>query len=167
MWMQELYGTRWRMIHVESLAPVYKSIIKFVGSVNVITDVVYYLQWIQESNTPCQQSVQVCWFPLGPQNNWLITQLINRTVNGTKLPQISVTMEYEIQDCNMTLSCQRTFNAHIYETSIENADAAKNISNYQQVRKISLVKITSKKEKCDYCFYTQHGSFIFLSCHSR
>ena len=87
------------------------------------------MQWIQNSLTPCQQTVQVCGFSVGPQDNWLITQLINRTVNGTRLPQVSVMIELELRDCDVTLNCQRIFNTHIYEISTGNVIAARNISN--------------------------------------
>jgi hypothetical protein len=95
------------------------------------------LQWIQQSNTPCQQSVQVCGFRAGLQDNRLITQLINRTVNGIRLLQVSVTIEFELRNCDVTLNCQRTFNTHIYETSTENGTAARDINNYRQVRRVS------------------------------
>ena len=94
-------------------------------------------QWTQQSNTPCQQSVQVCGFSAGPQDNWLITQLINRTVNGTRLPQISVMIEFELRGCDVTLNCQRTFNTHVFETSSENATRARNTTNYRQVKRVS------------------------------
>ena len=97
------------------------------------------MQWIQQSNTPCQQSVQVCGFGEGPQDNWLITQLINRTVSpyGIRVSQVNVTIEFEFRNCDITLNCQRTFNTHIYETSTENGTAARNISNYRQVQRVS------------------------------
>ena len=123
----------------------------------------YYLQWVQESNTQCQQSVQVCDFFNGLQDNWLITQLINRTVNGTRLPQVSVTIELEQQGCTTELSCQQSFNAHVYETSSENDAAARNINNYRQVQRITPVKTTSEKENITitFTFNTGHSSFYF------
>ena len=96
-----------------------------------------HIQWIQQSNTPCRQSVQVCGFSAGKQDNWLITQLINRTVNGVKLPQVSVMVEFEQCDCDVTLSCQQTFNAYKYETSSVDTVGARNINNYQHVATIS------------------------------
>ena len=106
-------------------------------NIKVKACVFYTIQWIQQSNTPCQHSVHVCGFPAGPQNNWLITQLINRTVNGTRLPQVSVMIVFEIRDCVIASNCQQLFNTHIYETSTENSAAARNISNYRQVRRVS------------------------------
>ena len=91
------------------------------------------IQWVQNSNTPCQQFVQVCGFSAGPQSNWLITQLINRTVNGTRLSQVSVLIEFELQGCDATLNCQRAFNTHIYETSSEDSIERRNLANYRQL----------------------------------
>ena len=96
------------------------------------------MQWTQNVDFPCQQPVVTCGYSAGPQNNWLITQLINRTVNGTRLPQVNVMIEFELFDCNTTLSCQRTFNTHIYETSSVDSAGARNVINYQQVQRISL-----------------------------
>ena len=123
----------------------------------------YIIQWIQISNTPCEQSVQVCGFTAGPQNNWLITQLINRTVNGTRLPQVSVTIEFELRGCDMTLNCQRTFNTHVYETSTENATAARNTNNYRQVRRVSpdISSGDRVNETIMIYFNTNHYSFYF------
>ena len=124
---------------------------------------IFFIQWIQASNTPCVQSVQVCGFSAGPQDNWLITQLINRTVNGTRLPQVSVTIEFELRNCDVTLNCQRTFNTHVYETSVENATAARNIINYRQVRRVSPDITTGARvnETIVVDFNTNHSSFYF------
>ena len=120
------------------------------------------MQWIQQSNTPCQQSVQVCGFSAGPQDNWLITQLINRTVNGIRVSQVNVTIEFEFRNCDITLNCQRTFNTHIYETSTENGTAARNISNYRQVQRVSLdTNGTRMNETIVANFNSEHSSFYF------
>ena len=95
------------------------------------------MQWLQNSNNPCRQTVQVCGFTAGAQDNWLITQLINRTVNGTRLSQVSVMIEFELLGCDVTLNCQRTFNTHVYERSSENTAASRTISNYRQVQRVS------------------------------
>ena len=95
------------------------------------------MQWIQQSNFACQQTVQVCGFSAGAQSNWLLTQLINRTVDGSLLSQVSVQIEFELQNCDVTLNCQRTFNTHVYETSLASNAARINISNYRQVMRVS------------------------------
>ena len=105
----------------------------------------------------------MCGFRVGPQNNRLITQLINRTVNGTRLPQVSVMIEFELRDCDVTLNCQQTFNTHIYETSSENAVAARNIGNYRQVQRVS-PDVTTRaivNETVVVNFNTNHSSFYF------
>ena len=129
----------------------------------VILNIIAIIQWIQNSNTPCQQAAQVCGFPAGQQRNWLITQLINRTVNGTRLPQVSVLIEFEQQGCDITLNCQRTFNTHIYETSTENATAARNITNYRQVQRVSPSATNGVRvnETVTVNLNTDHSSFYF------
>jgi hypothetical protein len=122
------------------------------------------LQWIQQSNTPCKQTVQVCGFSAGLQDNWLITQLINRTVNGTRLPQVSVTIEFELRNCLTALNCQQTFSTHVYETSTSNSGAARDINNYQQVERVSPVTTSDRSvsnEVITINFNTNHSSFYF------
>ena len=87
----------------------------------------------------------MCGFAAGMQNNWLITQLINRTVNGTRLPQVSVIIEFEQRDCDVNLNCQRTFNTHVYERSTVDDDLARVISNYRQVQRVSPDDTTGNK----------------------
>ena len=97
----------------------------------------FSIQWIQSSNIACQQVVQVCGFTAGPQSNWLLTQHINRTVDGPPLSQVSVLIEFELRNCDVTLNCQRTFNTYVYETSLASDVARRNIQNYRQVRWVS------------------------------
>ena len=94
------------------------------------------MQWIQNSNHLCRQFVQVCGYSAGQQNNWLITQLINRTVNGMRLPQVSVTIELELH-CGSSSICQQSFNTYVYETSSMNTVGSRNLNNYQQVQRVS------------------------------
>ena len=121
------------------------------------------VQWIQNSNSPCQQNVHVCGYSAGRQNNWLITQLINRTVKGERLPQVSVLIQFEMQGCDVTLKCQHTFNTHIYETSLPDSDEARNIKNYRQVERISPDDTSGVRvnETVDVNFSTEFTSFYF------
>ena len=121
------------------------------------------IQWIQQSNSPCQQSVQVCGFSAGMQDNWLITQLINRTVDGNRLPQASVMIEFEQRDCDVTLNCQRTFNTHVFETSSVDSAAARNLSNYRQVHRVSPDDTSGNRvnETVHINFNTEYSSFYF------
>ena len=130
------------------------------------TNYLCHMQWIQNSNNPCRQTVQVCGFTAGPQDNWLITQLINRTVNGTslRLSQVSVIIELEQRDCDATLSCQRTFNTHVYERSLENTASSITISNYHQIMWISPNNTTSRVNETvivDFASTSQETSFYF------
>jgi hypothetical protein len=108
----------------------------------------------------------VCGFSAGPQDNWLITQLINRTVNGTRLPQASVMIEFELRNCLTALNCQQTFNTHIYETSISNSGAARDVNNYQQVERVSPVDTSGRSVRVSnkiitINFNTNLSSFYF------
>lgn len=107
--------------------------------------------------------MNVCGYTAGPQSNWLITQLINRTVNGTRLSQVSVKIEFQQRDCDVTLRCQRTFNTHIYETSSADTAEAKSIGNYQQVERVSPDDTSGAtvNETIDVFFKTNHSSFYF------
>ena len=98
---------------------------------------IFSMQWIQQSNSACQNTVQVCGFSAGAQSNWLLTQLINRTVDGSLLSQVSVQIEFELQNCDVTLNCQRTFNTYVYETSLASDDTRKILRNYRQVMRVS------------------------------
>ena len=99
------------------------------------------------------------------QNNWLITQLINRTVNGIRLPQVNVMIEFEQRDCDVILNCQRIFNTHVYERSSVNDTLARNITNYRQVRRVSSDSTTGDKMNetvnIDFSDESQETAFYF------
>ena len=83
-------------------------------------------------------------------------------MNETRLSQVSVTIEFELQSCDITLGCQQTFNTHVYETSTENGTAARNISNYRQVQRVSLdTNGTRMNETVVANFNSNHSSFYF------
>ena len=109
--------------------------------------------------------MNVCGFAAGMQNNWLITQLINRTVNGTRLPQVSVMIEFEQRDCDVSLNCKRTFNTHVYERSSVNNALARVISNYRQVQRVSPDDTTGNRVNetvnIDFFYESQETAFYF------
>ena len=78
-------------------------------------------------------TVSVCGFPAGRQDNWIITQHINRMVNGTALQQVTVQVDFIMNTCDILNSCRRSFAIHKYETSTINTTAARNLSNYEFV----------------------------------
>ena len=121
------------------------------------------MQWIQQSNTPCEQTTQVCGFSAGPQSNWLFTQLINRTVNGTHLPEVRVQIEFELRGCDTSLRCQRTFNTLIYETTSTDNAARRETTNYRQVTRVSPDVTTGARvtEVVLVDFETDEPSFYF------
>ena len=81
----------------------------------------------------------MCGFTAGPQSNWLLTQLINRTIDGLPLSQVSVLIEFELQNCDVTLNCRRIFNTYVYETSLATDAARRNLRNYRQVERSTRV----------------------------
>ena len=80
--------------------------------------------------------LNVCGFPAGRQDNWLITQHISRMVNGTALQQVTVQVDFIMNTCDILNDCRRSFSIHKYETSTINATAARNLSNYEFVNQI-------------------------------
>ena len=130
---------------------------------NEIVIISISVQWIQTANTPCQQTVHVCGFSAGPQDNWLFTQLINRTINGTRLSTVTVQIEFELQSCNTTLNCQRTFNTHVYGTTSTDNAIRRDVTNYRQVQRVSPDITTGARvnETVVVTFQTDQSSFYF------
>ena len=134
------------------------------GKINYYDLWILSKQWIQQSNTPCQQTVQVCGFRAGSQDNWLITQLINRTVNRIRLPQVSVMIEFELRGCDVTMNCQRNFSTHIYETPSVNSDMKVNITKYRRIQRVLPADTPGSlrvNETITINFTTNHSSFYF------
>ena len=94
-------------------------------------------QWTQLTNSPCVQTVQVCGFLHGAQDNWLITQHISRVVDGVLLEQVNVEVEFQLVGCNASVNCQRTFVVNKYETSTISPSAATEDTNYDVVERLA------------------------------
>ena len=76
-----------------------------------------------------------CGFRDGVQDNWLITQFINRTTaDGTRLPQVSIQIEFEQEGC--VEGCSRISSWHGYETSTINSVAARDTSDYVLISRL-------------------------------
>lgn len=124
------------------------------------------LQWRSNHNTPCLQAVITCEPEEGPHNNLLITQLINRMVNGKRLSQVFVTIELEQKKCNSSLICikKQELNAYIYETSNEDRDGARNIDNYQKIGIVSSGDMEGKLvNKTIAINFTTGNSFFYFA----
>ncbi len=115
------------------------------------------MQWSQNTNTPCRQDVSVSGFNSGDQDNWLITQHINRVVNGTKLPQVSVLVEFEQAGCYQ--GCQSTFVLEVYETITVDSTTASNTSNYRRVSPFDDSGIVSQNQTREINFQTNDDGF--------
>ena len=72
-------------------------------------------------------------------------------------------IEFELQGCDITLNCQRTFNTHVYETSSVDSAAARNTNNYRQVERVSPSNTGGSRvnETVDIDFNTDSSSFYF------
>jgi len=104
----------------------------------IICPLVLLVQWDQQTGAICQQTVQVCGFPVGPQNNWLITQHISRQLSdGQLLNYVSVQVEYELNGCDVSRQCRQSFDVFRWDTSDIDSAAARDISNYMFVERIS------------------------------
>ena len=84
-------------------------------------------------------------------------------MNGFRLPQVSVLIEFEQRNCDITLNCQRIFNTHVFETSSVDSAEARNVNNYRQVRRVSpsVTDGSRVNETVDIDFTTAHSSFYF------
>ena len=94
------------------------------------------LQWFQSTSIACRQTMNVCGFRLGKQNNWLITQYISRRVNGTSLPQVSLQVNVEFKGCDVD-GCQKIVILNVWETSAIDVAAARRIANYQLFSRVA------------------------------
>ncbi len=95
-----------------------------------------------EQGCNCESTVTVCGWSGGDQNNWLFTQHINRTVDGYRLQQVSVQIEYQQFTCPTDImidntTCRRTIELLKYETSSVNPVAARDTSNYVAIRTLT------------------------------
>ena len=80
----------------------------------------------------------MCGFDVGPQNNWLITQHISRQLSdGQLLDYVSVEIEYELNACDVSRQCRQSFDVFRWDTSDIDSAAARDISNYMFVERIS------------------------------
>ena len=116
---------------------------------------------MQGSNNPCRQSISVCGFNIGPQDNWVITQYINRTVNGSLLPQVSVQVEFQLRGCE-DLKCQRTFLLNVFETDLVDNTTAANVSNYRLISRIAPADdsgLTTQNQTKELNFLTEAAGF--------
>ena len=88
------------------------------------------MQWAETVAFGCLHQLEVCGFTVPDQDNWLITQHINRTLpDGFKLEQVSVTVEFSFVGCTGS-ECAASFSVYKYDTSVIDPAAARIVSNY-------------------------------------
>ena len=96
------------------------------------------MQWIQQTGSPCQQTVLVCGFGQGPQSNWLIFQHISRQLpDGKLLDYVTAQFEVQLNGCDESRQCRQSFDAYRWATSTPGLAAARNIDNYQLVQRVN------------------------------
>ena len=96
------------------------------------------MQWIQQTGNPCEQTVLVCGFHIGPQSNWLIFQHISRRLpDGKLLDYVTAQFEIQLNGCDESRQCRQSFDVYRWATSTTDPVAARNIDNYQQVQRIN------------------------------
>ena len=89
------------------------------------------MQWARVGNKTCRQTPASCAFSLGKQNNWMITQHINTTINGVALNQsgsIVVRVSFTLYGC--LSSCQQSFLLNLYETPNITVTNSLNVTKY-------------------------------------
>ncbi|KAL5491927.1 hypothetical protein EMCRGX_G017303 [Ephydatia muelleri] len=87
--------------------------------------------WAQVGNKTCRQTPASCAFSYGKQNNWMVTQHINTTINGVALKEsgsIVVRVNFSLYGC--LASCQQSFLLKLYETPDTSATNSLNITKY-------------------------------------
>eukprot|EP00731_Ephydatia_muelleri_P014483 Em0008g203a len=86
--------------------------------------------WAPAGDTSCRQVTYSCSYNLATQNNWLITQHINTTVNGKALSQVVVRVNFTLNGCPTGGSCQQSFLLQMYQTRNIDPSGSINLSNY-------------------------------------
>eukprot|EP00731_Ephydatia_muelleri_P014459 Em0008g179a len=86
--------------------------------------------WAPAGDTSCRQVTYSCSYNLATQNNWLITQHINTTVNGKALSQVVVRVNFSLNGCPTGGSCQQSFLLQMYQTRNVDPSGSINLTNY-------------------------------------
>ena len=90
----------------------------------------------------------VCGYPQGLQNNWLITQHIDTTLdNGDRLSRVTVQVDYTQNMCPTSGAnvCQRVFDVRKFQTSSINTTAARESTNYVFVDRLTTFEASEQQ----------------------
>ena len=80
----------------------------------------------------------MCGFRVGPQENWLFTQHISRSLrNGELFDTVSVEIDYVLQSCSVERNCLRGFELLKWETSAVDRNVAQKTANFVKVGNFS------------------------------
>ena len=89
-----------------------------------------------------------CGYDHGAQNNWLITQHIDTTLdNGDRLSRVTVQVDYTQNMCptSGTNVCQRVFDVRKFRTSSINTTAARESTNYVFVDRLTTFEASEQQ----------------------
>ena len=98
------------------------------------------MQWIQLGTATCSGTVTVCGFPVGAQENWLITQHINTVLpggGGERLRKVTVQLEGTLNGCDISRQCRQSFDVYKWQNSTIDRAAAANTTKYIRVGRVS------------------------------
>lgn len=87
------------------------------------------LQWQQDIGGICRYRCYVCGHSQGPQNNWLFTQHIHKSVEPSldNYPvQIQVNLTYILLNCRERHGCKPEFKVYLYKTNTPQAQSTSN-----------------------------------------
>ena len=80
----------------------------------------------------------VCGFSVGAQENWLITQHISRELaGGQRLQKVTARFHFQLNGCDVSRQCRRSFDVYKWQTSTISREAARNTANYAREGRIS------------------------------
>ena len=98
------------------------------------------MQWIELGTVTCEGTVTACGFPVGAQENWLITQHINTVLpggRGERLKKVTVQFEGTLNGCDISRQCRQSFDVYKWQTSTTDSTTATNTTNYVRVGRVS------------------------------
>ena len=80
----------------------------------------------------------MCGFPIGAQENWLITQHISRELaGGQRLQKVTARFDFQLNGCDVSRQCRQSFDIYKWQTSTISREAARTIGNYVRVGRVS------------------------------
>ena len=95
-------------------------------------------QWTHNAGGICRWSVRSCGYRTGPQDNWLFTQFISKSVpTGTNYDvMVTIELSYTLSSCRTRYGCNPEISIYKFETNgPEDRDVYTDRKNYRLVLK--------------------------------